>query len=67
MPEEPEHNGIHDQRARLKQLADQMNKKHTPVSESVITVQTVHGVKQDVVFNSYPENMIVEDRETLES
>lgn len=67
MPEEPEHNGIHDQRARLKQLADQMNKRHTPVSESVITVQTVHGVKQDVVFNSYPENMIVEERETLES
>lgn len=77
MPEEPEHNGIHDQRARLKQLADQMNKKHTPVSESVITVQTVHGVKQDVyidsmvesdvVFTSYPEGITVEETETLES
>ena len=43
-----EDNCIHDQRARMNQL----NK---------VTFETVHGVKQDAYFNSYPENMEVEE------
>lgn len=29
------------------------------------SIETVHGVKQDVVFNSYPENMTVEESKDL--
>ena len=43
-----EDNCIHDQRARMNQL----NK---------VTFETVHGVKQDAYFNSYPESMEVEE------
>tara|TARA_Y100000401_G_scaffold117513_1_gene126761 strand:- start:5498 stop:5992 length:495 start_codon:yes stop_codon:yes gene_type:complete len=59
---------IHDSIARMKQLDKHQNKTTTtPVSESVITVQTVHGVKQDVVFSSYPKNMTTEEHKNLES
>jgi NTP pyrophosphatase (non-canonical NTP hydrolase) len=66
----PEQDAIQDQKARMDQLARHNDKSGTPVSgldASVITIQTVHGVKQDVVFNSYPENMTIEETETLES
>ena len=65
MSEQPEHNGMNDQKARMDQLS-----KHV----SNYTVETVHGVKQDVVFTSYPEGLTsytegitVEEPETLES
>jgi len=52
MTEEP-NNCISDQQARMNQLEKHMNKK-------TVTVETVHGVKQDVYFTSYPENIELE-------
>ena len=43
-----EENSHPDQRARLEQL-------------SKFRIETVHGVKQDIVFSSYPEGMTVEE------
>ena len=43
-----EENSHPDQRARLEQL-------------SKFRIETVHGVKQDLVFSSYPEGMTVEE------
>ena len=63
MSEQPEYDGIHDQRARMQQLAKHMNKGQS----QKVTVETVHGIKQDVVFTSYPEGITVEEPETLES
>tara|TARA_B100001094_G_scaffold330131_1_gene394596 strand:+ start:5163 stop:5615 length:453 start_codon:yes stop_codon:yes gene_type:complete len=51
---EDSQNGIHDHKARVKQL-----------NSNLYRVETVHGVKQDVVFNSYPENMTVEEPKDL--
>ena len=52
MTEEP-NNCISDQQARMNQLEKHMNKQ-------TVTVETVHGVKQDVYFTSYPENIELE-------
>ena len=43
-----EKNSHPDQKARLEQL-------------SKYRIETVHGVKQDVVFNSYPEGITVDE------
>ena len=40
-----------DHEARMKMLNDHQ-----------YTIETVHGVKQDVVFSSYPEGMEVEEQ-----
>ena len=63
MCEESEYNGIHDQRARMQQLEKHVNKGQA----QKVMVETVHGIKQDVVFTSYPEGITVEESETLES
>ena len=52
MTEEP-NNCISDQQARMDQLEKHMKR--------TVTVETVHGVKQDVYFTSYPENIELEE------
>lgn len=52
MTEEP-NNCISDQQARMNQLEKHMKR--------TVTVETVHGVKQDVYFTSYPENIELEE------
>jgi NTP pyrophosphatase (non-canonical NTP hydrolase) len=63
MCEESEYNGIHDQRARMQQLAKHVNKGQA----QKVNWCPALGIKQDVVFTSYPEGITVEESETLES
>tara|TARA_B100000287_G_scaffold428171_1_gene479116 strand:- start:9165 stop:9614 length:450 start_codon:yes stop_codon:yes gene_type:complete len=54
MTKNDSNNCIHDAKARM----DQLNK---------YKIETVHGVKQDVVFTSYPEGITVEEQSDLYS
>ena len=51
-------NCIHDQEARMKQLAEQQQRIYP------YTIETA-GFEQDVFFNSYPENMTIEEQSDL--
>ena len=54
-----ENNCIADQQARLKQLEEHVAGKKT------VTVSTVHGVEQQMTFNSYPEDMTLDEQSGL--
>tara|TARA_R110002051_G_scaffold323583_1_gene417700 strand:+ start:1049 stop:1507 length:459 start_codon:yes stop_codon:yes gene_type:complete len=49
-------NCIHDHNARMKQITDKERSR---------TIETVHGVKQDAFFSSYPKNMTIEEESSL--